>query len=1498
MAGGMRTSPEAGWYPDPSGRAELRYWSGSAWTEWRSTDGHTVADTRRARRMDAGDIPHLAFIDEVFVPEGEALGVIDAEAADALSHLVARLTTEALQQPLTVEALTRAAPAPPSEVRDRPASAFPDEVDDAGVLDGVMPAAVRAQPRVREPGPLGQWWHRSRTSIGSDLAVHGLAYLGALLLFVGAFGLVAFAFGGVEPAWRPVAEVAIAAVPFLTAALLLRRGATVVGRSLEIVGGLLLPVMVMTAFLDDVPPDMDGVAMVVVMTLSLLAVAAGYAAWSRRYAGSALRYLASPLVWLAAGVATMGVGRALPAGAAVASLTAAQVSAMAVALAATLLVARRRPDHPLGRATLTAALPGAVVIFVMAVLTWLAEGWPMVPVLVTGLAGVAVLELLDSRLSPAVVAVLQPVWWAVTSLALLASIEPGPAGVVAAVGFVVLLERTASRRPDGLPLALSAGGAVVAFAVTFSQPWYGVALAAVVSVWAGWRRLRPFDLVGSDSLLDVTAVLVPLVGLAWVALATGTLAVPAAVGSGLVLLAAAVAAYGLLRRDDSDPFWTQAWAVAAVLVTVALAAAWDSSSAPQSLTWLLPLSAGLLVVAAAVGPMPALARPWAVLGFGTWAWAMLGSEVGLEVGVVAVVVAAAGLAVVVLAHTAQARLGAGAAGSLGLAGHALTLGALAAAASTTGAVAGPEAAALAAASAAATAGFVVTAAADARDRSAVGALLADAHPSIRYLAPALAAAGVPMTAALTMDAAGVAIWAEPWPEPILLGLIALGYSLLTRMSLPKHVGQTLAWAASAAAVLAAVTASDRPTALAGLAVLIGTAWLLSASVRPTPMVWMAWAAVTPLVGLVALSASSALAALPTVDAAATLLVGVGAVLTLGGLVIDTGGRSSAPQWRLSRSSLAPVVVTGVAQVLVALTLALLVVSSPAGGWLTLAVGAVSLAMAALRRAGALSGVAAVLAWAAAWMLAGQALLDLVWVPMLVGAALLVLADAARGWAREPWWARWDAPIFVAAHLVLATALVAALGVDERALVPAGVGGLALAVAWRLRANTEVAVTYAVAGGALVLAGAIDAGPAWTSLALLVIAGALVGLAERMPEMGGRLALQIGGAVAASLSWQQASIWWDLPVQRTADLTVAGAALLALVAAVALSVRPSLRSWALTWGGVATIVAVGTGLATMTSQTLSVSVPVVAGSGLLTLAWGVAAQTLGAMWLRGGAVAMLVATETQWLSMVEATAAAQVAVLTVTAALATLVSLAPAVLPGSAAWQRPALGLGAVTTLGAIVVAAGQLPEPTLLVPTFLVAAGVLAVAGVALSSVWLRVLAPMFACAAWVVFAAEALGDNPQWYTLPMGLALLVAVALLRQDARARGGDPTAPGIVTLELVGIAFVVGASIVQAVTDSLAYIALALLLGAAVGAWGLLTRVRRRVVAGGVVVIAAVVVLLAVPLVSLLPGWQGTALWMFLAGAGLVALLAATAIEKGRIVARKALARYEALGDEWE
>lgn len=38
-------TPEAGWYPDPSGRYQHRYWDGTAWTDNVSTNGNATTDT-------------------------------------------------------------------------------------------------------------------------------------------------------------------------------------------------------------------------------------------------------------------------------------------------------------------------------------------------------------------------------------------------------------------------------------------------------------------------------------------------------------------------------------------------------------------------------------------------------------------------------------------------------------------------------------------------------------------------------------------------------------------------------------------------------------------------------------------------------------------------------------------------------------------------------------------------------------------------------------------------------------------------------------------------------------------------------------------------------------------------------------------------------------------------------------------------------------------------------------------------------------------------------------------------------------------------------------------------------------------------------------------------------------------------------------------------------------------------------------------------------------
>ncbi len=329
------------------------------------------------------------------------------------------------------------------------------------------PAALPRPPRPpHEPGRLARWWSETWSRIGSDVAVHGLAYLGVLLLFVGVFGLVAFAFGSVAPAARPVAELASAGVTFAAARLLLRHGATVVARAMEGVGGLILPLMVVTSTVDGFgfPPDLHGTAMPVVLAAICLALAAGYVAWIARHTTSGLRYVVAPTVWLGVAMGAIGIGRPIPTGQDIAVPGSGQVAAIAVAVLVTALATRvmtRGPVAAFAPATQSATLVGSVVVTVLGVVTWLADGGPTAAVVVTAVAIAATWQLLP-RVPGAVADVGAVLWWALVATRLLAPDASSPvADWAAALGFVVVLELLGRRARSDTALALGAAGLVL-----------------------------------------------------------------------------------------------------------------------------------------------------------------------------------------------------------------------------------------------------------------------------------------------------------------------------------------------------------------------------------------------------------------------------------------------------------------------------------------------------------------------------------------------------------------------------------------------------------------------------------------------------------------------------------------------------------------------------------------------------------------------------------------------------------------------------------------------------------------------------------------------------------------------------------------------------------------------------------------------------------------------------------------------------------------------------
>jgi hypothetical protein len=224
------------------------------------------------------------------------------------------------------------------------------------------------------------------------------------------------------------------------------------------------------------------------------------------------------------------------------------------------------------------------------------------------------------------------------------------------------------------------------------------------------------------------------------------------------------------------------------------------------------------------------------------------------------------------------------------------------------------------------------------------------------------------------------------------------------------------------------------------------------------------------------------------------------------------------------------------------------------------------------------------------------------------------------------------------------------------------------------------------------------------------------------------------------------------------------------------------------------------------------------------------------------------------------------------------------------------GLGA--TVAAFAVAVEHLPERGLL--TAALAATGLEAAALGLSGRGRGYLlaSPAILCAAWITFASGSLTGDPQWFTVPVGLTVLVVVGLARADLRRSGQPVDAPVVVTLDVVGMAFVVGAALGRTATESIAYGAAAVGLGLGIAIWAVLTKVRRRLAVGVGSVILAVVLMLVGPLVQIVPQIHGAALWLVIAAIGALAIVVAALVERGRAAVRTAVAGIRVLTDGWE
>ncbi len=1022
-------------------------------------------------RTDEARMEHL-------LDDALAAGVIDAEVHHRLAAFVherARVVEAAARRPAGAPAAPPLGATPPP--RSMLARPYP-----------TMPAHRPTPPRHGAvPSPVSSWVGAFRKAVVSDVAVHGLAYLGVLLLFAGTLGFFLFSFGSLSMSARPWAELAIPTVLLGSAVFLRRRGAPVVATAVGIVGGVLLPVVLFASYVDGVafPPDLQGRALGLGVIVTSLVLACAYALVAARWRDVSVRHLVAPMLW----TALFGVGILLP-GAQSATLkdwTAGQFALVAFGVAATALVIRVRPSWHFSLDSAPAVIPGALVSLALVLLFAGTSGWPGWPLTLTGLAMLSGTEAFAERLGERLTQVLQPPFLWLAAAGIGQSIGKEIAGPVLVVASLATLEWQMRRRPGGVPAFANSVGAIGGLSVTLGsptpEPWAAVAATLPVAAWAHARRMRrPSWLTDGDALILVMTVAVIASTGVGAAVLGAMSDIPAflVLGATLVLVALATRRY---RAEDVFLRW---WTLGSAMLLGVTVVVWPS----------IAHSAEALVLA--LSTLTVVATPGAVR---TRAWVAASG--------VAAASSAALLATGLNEDTASfvvAAVACGAAGVLTWSAH-YVVSHLSAACWTVAVISTAVLAAFAhrilptesnlwllaigmgvltSATASAAVAF------EWRHRGAALQLAhlleASAHEAtIPVLPPMLVLLGLAGTALAACDAAGL-VRTQPGTVTVVLATLALVESGGTHLFV-DHVKLrgTIGVGAFALEVVAALAALPYLHASAAtLALLITLVVLIRGDARLEVMTATAWAAS----GLLAFRAGQLVEVaerdLPLVVAAWAAAVGLGAL----GADDMLAGRRSAGMFVRTRALLAPAVF-GLATFTPALVLGMVDSSDPRIAWLALA-GAVAFAAAALLlRLGAMTvgtwillSVSALL-WSP-WAFADEPVIGVGWAAAL-GAVALALhlwepTSKTDGQAAH----RWDIPPMAVGTATTVVALGIAAQIEEIAITWTFAGALALATAFVLRSRLAAGI-----GAVLVVIGAIDAGHGWAALAL---GGAAAGLA--------------------------------------------------------------------------------------------------------------------------------------------------------------------------------------------------------------------------------------------------------------------------------------------------------------------------------------------------------------------------------------------------------------------
>jgi hypothetical protein len=1008
----------------------------------------------------------------------------------------------------------RAAPADEETDGSRP---FVDEeaatrvsLEPPGTVESKSPPPIPEGPL--EPSRIALAWRSAWDSVTSDVALHGFAYLGVVLTFIGVLGFLLFAFADLPDAVQPFVELAIALVFFGWSWMLRRQNADRVAAGMELIGGMVVPLIVFAGMVDNapIPPDFTDGALVAALTLVSMALAGLYAWISARNNDSTLRFLVAPLIWLAAlSLGFVFKGDEPLASEAITRLVSPQPALASVAIALTLLACLYRPDHRLAAPTVRSALVGAPAAYLLTISLAFGEDFTLAwPIALAGAGTLVSFEVVARWFHrPHWTSVGRPVLLAAVLVPLVPAVGAGWIGLATVISYATLFELERRQGSDGtLGSGLALAGVAVGLVMTLVEPWAALAAFGVSWIWAHRRRLlEPGESL--QRLFVVASVMLPI----GIVFALDGVWGPETAWLVMSILVLIVGGYLRIRRVD-DAFWTPWLLGAAVVVGLGAGASWLlQGTAGFATVWTL----GLVAVSLAVGSRWPAARTWLTSLAASGTLAVLFDEIAWPVTTRRIVWAGVGLAAVVAANLWRRQP----AGHLAAVGHLVTTLTL------VSLVTGGDTALVVNAWAA---GWVITAIGDELGGHTLSALLS------RLGAPAEGRATAPGNGALWLVPVLVVVsvpialttagnrWDEfamhrSWTG-ILVATVGIVYALVGRSAeISRRLRLALGVGAVALAVVGvSVAAPDGwPTIYAASAVVVVAA-VLSVDLRRTWFVWFAWAMTVLIALLIAREAGVSSESLHFVS------LGWGAVLLVGGLVFDdvrSGRRRSGEGLRIDwvrypvflgalvmPMSLGPAFADGL----------------EAASWWAIAAAVVYAGVAMLIRVGSVT--------APAYALAALGVSGLWQQPMEEPWSFVVVATplVAASWMAERWergdrgaWLGWDKAPLIVAHGVAGVALLFAAANGGMAATAAAFGILSALIGWWK--HTRVWID---AGHLLVLLAALDLGPGWLALALgaTALRGVIgVGLTRGTS----RVSYQVMATAGAGLGWLAYLDWSGL-----------------------------------------------------------------------------------------------------------------------------------------------------------------------------------------------------------------------------------------------------------------------------------------------------------------------------------------------------------------------------------